>query len=297
VKVLVTGAAGLLGRDVWRVFERDHDLFAVGRTQPGYVGQAQWRECDLRDPAMTYDVVTRMNPDLIINCASYNSVDAAEKAPDEAYLGNAMIARNLALAAQRFDAEVMHVSSDYVFDGVNAPKDGYREFDACRPLSRYAESKYWAEQFVQQLTNKFFIVRTSWLFGPGRPTWVDSVYQAPRDKTPITAVKDMVSAPTYTPDLAEGMLTLAASKLFGLYHLTSGGWCSRVELAEHVLTLAGQKNYPGLKVLTQDELRLPARRPAYSALQNLAWRLNGFRTLRPWQEAVGEHFAKSKVAL
>jgi dTDP-4-dehydrorhamnose reductase len=297
VKVLVTGAAGLLGREVWRLFERDHELTAVGRTQPPYVGEHQWKECDLRDAARSYDTVTRVNPDLIVNCASYNNVDGAESEPDEAYRGNAVVARNLALAAQRFDAELMHVSTDYVFDGEQTPEGGYREFDACRPVSRYGESKWWAEQLVQQLSQKFFIVRTSWLFGPGRATWIDSVHQAPQQAKTITAVKDMVSAPTYTVDLAAAMLALAVSKRFGIYHLTNEGFCSRVELAKRVLTLAGQGDYSNLKVVTQDQLRLPARRPANSGLQNLAWRLNGFQRMRPWQEALGAHFSRSKVAL
>jgi dTDP-4-dehydrorhamnose reductase len=297
MKVVVTGANGLLGREVWRTFERTHDLIGIGRTQPGYVGAPQWHECDLTDAKQTYDIVSRLNADLIVNCAAYNLVDAAESNPDNAYRANALIPRHLALAAQRFDSILMQVSTDYVFDGSNAPATGYREFDSARPLCRYAESKTWGESFVQSLLSRFFIVRTSWLFGPARPTWVDHVASTAQEQKRVTAVKDMVSAPTYTPDLAAAMLRLAESQLFGMYHLTNSGFCNRVTWAQEVLRVHRISGDDLIHAVTQAEMRLPARRPAFSGLQNLTWHLNGFEPLRPWQEALAHHFSKTKVNL
>lgn len=297
MKVIVTGAGGLLGRDVWRRFEIAHELFALGRQQPAWVASQQWSACDLTDAALTYKLVTRFNPDLVVHCAAYNLVDDAERDWDAAYKGNALATRNLALACQRFDTTLMSVSSDYVFDGVNAPEEGYREFDPVHPLSRYAESKRWAEIFVEQLLNKFFIVRTSWLFGPSRPTWVDKMVELAREGKPVVAVSDMRSAPTYTPDLAGAMLELAQSNRFGTYHLTNSGFCSRSELAEEVLRMHKISSYAGLKKVTQKELKLPAPRPAFSGLRNLAWELDGFRPLRSWKNALIEHFSNNKVTL
>ena len=296
MKILITGASGLLGQEVWRVFEKEHELVALGRTQPPQVPSAQWRTVDLSDEEAVYPLITRENADLIVHTAAFNDVDGAQKNPDAAYRGNALACRNLAVACQRFDSILLSVSSDYVFDGQNPPAAGYREFDACRPLSHYAESKYWGELFVSQLLNKFFIVRTSWLFGPGRETWADKAAAAFRDGAPVKAASDMTSAPTYTPDLAEALLRLAQSRHYGYYHLTNGGFCSRVQWAEEIgrLTAANRKN--SITSLTQAQLGLPAPRPRHSGLDNLAWRLDGQTPLRPWQQALAAHFEKVSVA-
>jgi len=292
VKVIVTGSAGLLGHDVWGAFEKNHELFALGRTQPPWVSTAQWVSGDLTDAGKTYATVTRVNPDLIVHCAAYNQVDLAQSHPEDAYRGNALATRNLALACQRFDTVLMSVSSDYVFDGTGAPNDGYREFDPTCPLSRYGESKRWAEIHVEQLLSKFFIVRTSWLFGPSRPTWVDQIVTLSDAGKPVTAVSDMVSAPTYTPDLAEAMLTLAESRRYGAYHVTNTGFCSRVQLAEEVLRLNKRSSYAGLRRVLLTDLKLAAPRPRFSGLDNLAWRLEGLPALRSWKEALQHHFSK-----
>ncbi len=295
MKVILTGSAGLLGHDVWQVFEKQHEMIAVGRTQPPWVPHKQWQDCDLSDAGKTYSVVTKANPDLIVHCAAYNNVDLAQSLPEEAYRGNSLVTRNLALACQRFDTALMAVSSDYVFSGENAPADGYREFDAPSPISRYGESKRWGEIHVQTLLNKFYLVRTSWLFGPARATWIDHVVRLAQEGSEIKAAKDMVSSPTYTPDLARAMLQLAESHTFGVYHLSNNGFCSRVELAEEVLRLHKRAGYSGLQKLALKDLRLPAPRPPFSVLQNLAWQLQGFKALPNWRQSVSDHFANTKV--
>lgn len=297
MKVLVTGAGGLLGREVWESFGVNHQMMALGRHQPAWVSTKEWIETDLSDAPKTYSAVTRINPDLVVHCAAYNNVDESETNPALAYQGNALAVRNLALACQRFDTAMMYVSTDYVFDGESAPDEGYREFDVSNPISRYGESKRWGELFVQQLLNKFFIVRTSWLFGPGRQTWVDRIVELAREGSPINAVKDMISAPTYTPDLANAMKALAESQHFGVYHLTNTGFCNRVELAKEVLRLHKLGSYSGLKEYLQKDLKLPARRPAFSGLANLAWTLDGFKPLRPWKQALMDHFSRAQVPL
>lgn len=296
MKILVTGAAGMLGHDVWELFSERHELVGLDIVQPAWIDTARYRTADLTNAAQTYTLITKENPEVVIHCAAYNNVDAAEKNPDDAYRGNALATRNVALACQRFDATMLHLSTDYVFDGKSPPVGGYREFDPCSPASRYGESKYWAEQFVQKLLNKYFIVRTSWLFGPGRQTWVDQVAARSRDGQPVQAVIDMVSSPTYAPDLASALLKLAESRHYGMYHLTNSGSCSRVEWAEEILKIMKRAGYPHLEKLTRAQLKLPAYRPEHSVLNNLAWRLEGFPPLRSWQEALREHFTRKKVA-
>ena len=295
MKILVTGTSGLLGSDVWKVFSAEHELIALGRNRPGFVPLGQWRECDLRKPATVYSLVTRENPDLIIHCAAYNDVDAAEKNTTETFQVNTLGTRNLALACQRFDTVLMAVSTDYVFDGTNATEEGYREFDPTHPLSIYAESKLWGEIQVEHLLNKFYIVRTSWLFGEGRATYADKVLEWARNKQPVTCLKDMRSAPTYSADLAKALLQLALSNCFGVYHLTNSGFCSRVEFAQEILRIHKLPETL-LKPLTQAEFKQPARRPPFSGLQNLAWKLNGFTALRSWKEALREHFSTTQIS-
>jgi dTDP-4-dehydrorhamnose reductase len=295
MKVLVTGAAGLLGHDVWSLFERKHDLIALGRTQAPWIDAPRFRECDLTNAAHTYAVVTKENPEVIVHCAAFNNVDAAERQPEQAYRGNALATRNLALACQRFDATLISLSTDYVFDGSHAPATGYREFDTPKPNSRYGESKRWAEKYVESLLNKYFIVRTSWLFGPSRRTWVDQVADLARQKKPVQAALDMVSSPTYTPDLAQSLLQLAESRHYGIYHLSNQGFCSRVELAHEVLKIQKLSGYKQLQKRKCSQLKLAAPRPTFSGLDNLAWRLDGFPPLRSWKEALYDHFARKKV--
>jgi dTDP-4-dehydrorhamnose reductase len=289
MKVLVTGAGGLLGSDVWKRFGQRHDLVALGRNRPRQVPLNQWRECDLRDAVITYSTVTKENPDLIVHCASYNDVDGAETHPDEAFQTNAIGARNLALACQRFDTVLMAISTDYVFDGSEAPAEGYREFDSARPQGVYAASKRWAEIHVEQLLSKFYIVRTSWLFGEARATFADRVVEWAAAGQPVPCLTDMHSIPTFTPDLAEALEQLAQSGCYGLYHLTNAGICNRAEFAGEILRLH-KLSEKLIKPMTQAEFNHPAKRPTFSGLQNLAWRLNGFPPIRSWKEALRQHF-------
>jgi dTDP-4-dehydrorhamnose reductase len=290
MKVLVTGSGGLLGTDVWKTFSDEHELIGLGRTRPPHVPLKQWREGDLREASSIYAAITKENPDAIVHCAAYNDVDGAESSVDEAFRVNAIGPRNLALACQRFDTVLLAVSTDYVFSGSDAPETGYREFDVPDPISVYAESKRWGEIFVEQLLSKFFIVRTSWLFGPSRPAFPDKVVEWARAGQPVPCITDMRSAPTYTPDLARALKQLLESKLYGTYHLSNTGFCTRVELAREVLRLH-QLPESKIQPKTQADFKAPARRPTFSGLENLTWRLNGFTPLRSWKDALAEHFS------
>lgn len=295
MKIILTGAAGLLGHDVWRLFEHKHELIAIGRTQAPWIGADRFRSCDLSNAALTYSIITKENPDLVVHCAGYNNVDGAESDYEAAFKANALATRNIALGCQRFDATLISISTDYVFDGQSALATGYREFDPCHPINLYGQSKLWAETFVQQLLTKYFIVRTSWLFGLSRQTWIDRVLQSAQAGQDIHAASDMVSAPTYTRDLAEALLKLAESRHYGLYHVTNAGFGSRVALAEEVLSIHKLNRSQLIKPMTLSALKLPARRPTFSGMDNLAWRLDGFTPLRPWKDALREYFNHKKV--
>ena len=162
MKILITGC-GMLGYDLCRVLENE-ELFCLDIAEPHFpLPTSHFQPCDITDFEKTYQTITKINPEIVIHTAAWTDVDGAEKNQKEAYRLNVLGTRNIALACQRFDAAVVYISSDYVFDGEK--KEPYTEFDKPNPLSIYGKSKYYGEVMVRQLLNKFFIVRSSWLSG------------------------------------------------------------------------------------------------------------------------------------
>jgi len=173
MKVLITGINGLLGSELVPCLEENHEVTGVCRN-PATAACAT-RSLDITDRKAVYDAVTRINPDVIIHSAALSNVDECENNPDEAFKINCYGTRNLALACQRFDAALLYVSTDYVFSGRQHPAAGYTEFDATEPLSVYGTSKRDGEWMACHLLNKFYIVRTAWLFGKTRRNFIQSV--------------------------------------------------------------------------------------------------------------------------
>jgi dTDP-4-dehydrorhamnose reductase len=176
-----------------------------------------------------------------------------------------------------------------VFSGEpsKAPKDGYTEFDEICPVSVYARSKYEGERYVKSLLNRFYIVRTSWLFGAKRKNFVTQIADSVKEGKPVNMVSDMISSPTYVNDLALAISELIETQLYGLYHITNSGHASRYEISKEI---AGMLKNSGnnIKKVSLSELKLPAHRPGFSAMKNYVRQLNGFAPLRPWQDAVKE---------
>lgn len=291
MKIVVTGASGMLGKDLVEVLtEHGHEVTGTSRAS-GSGGPAQWVTLDVTKAPETYNVISRINPDVVIHAASYNDVDGAEKDPRAAFSINALGTRNVALACQRFDTPLVHLSTDYVFDG--SKKTPYDEWDSTSPLGQYARSKSWAEQFVTTLLRRFYVVRVSWLFGSGRANFVDRLLEAGRTKKKVFAATDMVSSPTYCQDLAEALASLIEQPHYGIYHVTGGGHCSRYDWAKAVLALAGLPKDTA-RPCTRRDLKLPAARPAFSALGSTHWTLNGFKPMRPWQDALESYIKEGK---
>jgi dTDP-4-dehydrorhamnose reductase len=199
----------------------------------------------------------------------------------------------VAVACQRFDTTLMHLSTNYVFGGVEPPENGYREFDAPTPINTYGLSKQWAEDFVRSLLNKYFIVRTAGLFGAGRHCFAEEIIEACLKGHPVQAA-NWTGSYTHTVDLAEAMARLAESNLYGIYHLVNAGAGSRAEFIRQVSSYLAPSG--GFKIVEVGEkgLKRPAQRPGQSTLDTLHWRLSGFEPLRPWKEAVGDFVKKMK---
>lgn len=271
MKVLVTGASGQLGTAIRQVF-RDHTILATDRA-----------ELDITDRESVRRFLGTEQPDVIINCAAYNNV---EKAGDElfaAFAGNAYGPFFLAEAAKTVDAVLLHVSTDYVFDGM---KGEYGEEDSTHPVNAYGVSKLAGELLVRAAWEKSYIVRTSWLFGPsegGTRNFVTTILNAAKETGEVSVVADQIGCPTYAPDLAEAIRGLLLSEPeYGVYHLANTGSCSRFDFAKEIIVRAGiQAN---AIPITTGESGTAVRRPSSSILKNTKQPI-----LRSWQEALQEY--------
>lgn len=284
MKVAITGTSGLVGKDMWEVLrEKQHEVWGLGRRKPDFVPMDHWRTMDVVDPEATGKIVAQVNPDCVIHLAALSNPDDCEKDPVTGYKANALGARNLAIACQRFDTELVYVSTDQVFNGKKGSP--YNEMDAPDPVNEYGRSKLWGEQFVQTLLRRFYVVRTALVFGSSRPTFVDRVARCAFSKETLTAAADIVNSPTYSRDLAEAIAYLIGTRLYGVIHVTNEGHCTRLELARFIAESLGRKT-AFIKKGDKKKLKLAAPRPGRTPMENFVWNLNGFPKIRHWKDAV-----------
>ncbi len=235
--------------------------------------------------------VVERRPSLVINCIGFTDVDRAEAEPLAAYAVNATGAQAVAQACAQAGAQLIHVSTDFVFDG--RAERPYREDDPPAPLSKYGYSKLLGERLVLKALPGALVVRTAWLFGPGRPTFVEAILAQARSGRQLRVVSDQVGSPTYTRDLARALLTLARRWVGGVLNVVNSGQASRYDMARSILSLAGLDPQV-VKPISSAELGRPAQRPAYSVLDNSrACQVLG-EPLPPWTQALERHMTGSK---
>ena len=272
MKIAVTGANGMLGSDIRRVFTGS-ELAALTRA-----------DLDVTDLASAVKKIKDVRPDLLIHAAAYTDVDGSELDPEKAYHVNGIGTRNITMACEEISCPVMYISSDYVFDGTrNRP---YDEWDMPNPVNRYGFSKYIGERFVTSLTNRYYIVRTSWLYGRNGKNFVDTIIKLLAERDSIDVVNDQTGSPTYTYDLATKLRELAG-KGYGVYHITNSGQCTWYDLAVEIARIKGI-NKP-VHPTSSDKFRRPAKRPSYSVLGDTMLRLEGIAPARPWKEALADY--------
>lgn len=277
MKVLVTGAHGMLARSAIAVLEgAGHEVLGLSRVDAD-VTQLE----ALRHPVDVF------RPDWVLHCAAWTRVDECERDPDRAFLVNGLGAGNAAQAAAAAGAAVVSISTDYVFAGDVARP--YREYDLAAPRSVYGASKWAGEERVRELNPRHLIVRTAWLYGHGGPNFIDTILRKAQDGEPLKVVDDQRGSPTWTRDLAEGLMKLMAAGAHGTYHCTNAGDCTWYDLAAYALERAGV--HASLDRTRSAKLGRPAPRPAYSVLDN-HWfeHVTGSR-LPPWQDAVNRYLA------
>jgi dTDP-4-dehydrorhamnose reductase len=268
VRILVTGAAGQLGRSLHAPLAK-HEVTAYTRA-----------ELDITNLEAVRAAVAAVKPDLVINAAAYNRVDDAEADPTEAYRGNALAPRNLALATAERGLPVVHVSTDYVFDGRGTRP--YHEFDPTGPQSAYGRSKLAGEQAVRELNPRHYVVRTAWVYheqGANFPRTMLSLATRPE----VRVVDDQVGSPTYAPHLARAIAQLVETGAFGTYHFAGAGSVTWYGLTCRLYALRGIKT-PVVPVTTEEFPR-PAPRPRYSVLTTLQ---EPRIVLPPWEDALEE---------
>jgi dTDP-4-dehydrorhamnose reductase len=279
MRLLVTGGAGMLGQAVVIAATRlGHDVIALSRA-----------ELDVADAGHVRRVVAAAEPRAVVNCAAWTDVDGAEIAEAAATAVNGTGAGNVARAAAEIGARLVHVSTDYVFDG--AKSEPWVESDPVAPIGAYGRSKLLGEQEVAAALSEHAIVRSAWLFGAGGRNFVDTMLALGPERDEVSVVTDQVGSPTWTRHLAEAIIELAERRGdVGIFHAAGGGACSWYELAVEVFDRAGVR----CRVLptTSDRFARPARRPAYSVLGT---ERDEAPILPPWQDGLAGYLVDKAV--
>lgn len=278
MRILLTGAGGQLGRQI-QARNQGHDITALGH-----------RELDIAVLADVRAAVRAHRPDLVLNAAAFNDVDRAEIDPDAAYRGNALGPRNLSLAAAEAGAAILHVSTDYVFDGRKTTP--YHEYDQPAPLSQYGRSKLAGEIAVREVNPRHYVVRTAWVYAARGNNFPKTLYSLAIKQKEVKVVSDVKGSPTSAPHLASAILTLVDTGAFGTYHLAGGGeGASWFDLAVHFFKAVGLDT--AVIPVPSTEFPRPAARPRYSVLRTMQ---QPHIVLPPWPEGVAE-FARDIKAL
>jgi dTDP-4-dehydrorhamnose reductase len=284
-KVMISGAGGLLGKAAAEHFRKEYDVLALDRHQ-----------LDITDTATVRRLATEFSPDLILNCAAAARVDACESDREHAWAVNATGPGILASIASQIGAEIMHISTDYIFDG--SKREPYTIEDKAEPLSAYGQSKLDGESAVTAATDRFYIARVARLFGKSGTNFGSRIFhhlkQASDNASKMKVFSYPLSQATYLPDLAERLSEIAAKGEYGIYHLTNSGpvvsWYEFALFAAQMMGLGEEL----IETVEYEELGLPAKRPYYSALRCLVSERLGMEAMRDWREGLSQMYEQWK---
>jgi dTDP-4-dehydrorhamnose reductase len=253
MKIVLTGAGGMLGTDLVPLLEKDHQVEAFDH-----------KGFDITDRKNVSDILSSLKPDLLINCAAYTKVDLAEEEREDAFKVNGLAVHNLAMSCSHLKIQLCHISTDYVFDGKSSRP--YTPFDNTSPVNAYGESKLAGEKYIQWIMNEFYIIRTSWLYGLKGNNFVKSILKLSREKDELRVVSDQIGSPTWTVTLSKGIKQIIESSVFGIHHITdrTEGGISWFDFTKEIMI---QSNAP-VKVIpvVSEEYPTLAKRPTYAVL-------------------------------
>ncbi|WP_449623021.1 dTDP-4-dehydrorhamnose reductase [Robertmurraya sp. Marseille-Q9965] len=274
MKVVVTGGKGQLGTDLVQLLSNNgYEVFGFGR-----------EELDFTNIENVKEVFQSIKPDVVIHSGAYTKVDLAESEPDEAYLVNAIGTRNIATVANDLHAKLLYVSTDYVFNGTSTAP--INEFEPNDPIGVYGKSKLAGENFVKHLHSRFYIVRTSWVYGLNGNNFVKTMLKLGSEGKELSIVHDQVGCPTFTIDLAKKIMELIQTDKYGTYHISNSGQCSWFEFAQAIFEEANMD--VRINPCTTKDFPRPAPRPAYSVFDHMGLRLNGFSEMPHWKDSLKE---------
>lgn len=279
MRILIAGSNGMLGNDLKEVLQDKHELILTTS-----------KTMDITDKNHTIDFISNEKPDIIINSAAYTDVDDCEENQDVAYAVNGKGVKNLAIACRAVDCPLVHISTDYIFNGKNDRP--WVENDEADPISVYGKSKLKGEEAILEILDKFFIVRTAWLYGVNGRNFPKTMLELAENHSEITVVYDEIGTPTYARDLANAISQLIETDFYGIYHITNSGSCSWCEFARYIFEVANVD--VNVIPVTASEFARAAPRPSYSVLKNKNWIENGFKPLRSYKDAIREYIEQIK---
>ncbi len=283
MKILILGHKGMLGSDLVARLGSAHEV--VGKDIDDF---------DITAPGDCRDVVEETGPDWVINAAAYTNVDGCETDRETCFAVNADGVKNVALACEEQGIGIVHFSTDYIFDGTKARP--YVEEDLANPINAYGESKLRGERYLRELSDRFILIRTAWLYGRNGKNFVRTILEQAGRVNTLEVVHDQTGSPTYTRDLAGAVKILIEGGHQGVFHLTNRGSCSWYEFTLKILEVAEVKDVD-VRPITSDRLTRKALRPAYSVMSGRKFSDLTRKTLRYWQVALQDFISENKVWL
>lgn len=284
MNIIIVGSGGQLGAELQRILRTGTS--ELGQISDSYQGcnviPVDIDGLDITDSEAVLEYMGANNPDIVMNCAAMTDVNGCESNREQAMRVNAIGARNLAIACEQVHCKLVQVSTDYVFPG-NGTKP-YEEWDNCDPQSIYGSSKLQGERYVRDYCSQYFIVRTAWLYGYTGKNFVKTMLKLGKERGSVKVVNDQRGNPTNAVDLAHHLLQIAATDEYGIYHCTGNGECSWYDFACKIMEEFGVDCT--VSPCTTEEFPSPAKRPAFSSLDNLMLRATVGDSMRHWQDAL-----------
>jgi dTDP-4-dehydrorhamnose reductase len=280
MKVLVFGAQGMLGKDLVPALTMKHQVFA-----------RDIEDLSITDRSRVQKEIEALRPQVVVNAAAYTDVDGCEARQELALAVNAEGVKNIALACSAIDAQMIHFSTDYVFDG-SSPVP-YREEDFPKPLNVYGHSKLQGEHYLQDILKNHLIIRTQWLYGKHGKNFVDTILKLAEQQKELRIVNDQKGSPTFTKDLSWAIEKLLATKAKGILHVTNSGSCTWYEFALEILKMRkAAKDEIQVTPISSAELARAAKRPLNSAFDCRRFETFTGQKMRPWEEALRDYLSE-----
>ncbi|KZX17558.1 dTDP-4-dehydrorhamnose reductase [Methanobrevibacter filiformis] len=276
MRILITGSNGMLGSDLVEVLSDNYEVIPTTS-----------KTLDITNKELVLEKISEHKPDVIINSAAYTDVDGCESNKELAYNINGKACENLAICSANIGSTLIHISTDYVFDGKNSVP--YTENDNTNPINVYGKSKLIGEEFIKNTIDSYFIFRTSWLYGVNGDNFVKTMIELSKNNSEISVVNDQRGSPTFTHDLAIVISKIVQSDKYGIYNLTNSDNCTWFDFAKDIFELSSidMKVNP----VKTDEFPRPAKRPKYSVLSGEKLVKNGFKPLRPYKKGLKDYLS------